>query len=340
MGPVRGGASGNGLLWIRAQDGAGCLEPVLDLVARVRLRPRRDNDEPARGAGRSGRVGPDANGAQVVALGREVVAAGRDDLLGEVVSGGPAVPVACPGSREGRRGCLCSADAQHHVAAAVARIGAVAQRRRSSTVAIGLADRFGGQRERERRNDGDQQRRGNETAYVQENLPRQRDRTARSLIREDDAADRVIPPTRRRAVSHRRQQRGVGPACWAIRSSPYAQVVRRLSEGDASVMLAFVSELRELEEPLPFPPRLLAGLGQLIPTDQVAYSELDPARRASLLQVWHGADGEDRVSWEAGGGRWELWWRLRDTHPLCGYRAASGDWTTARKVSDFKRPGD
>jgi DNA-binding NarL/FixJ family response regulator len=100
-------------------------------------------------------------------------------------------------------------------------------------------------------------------------------------------------------------------------------------------MLAFVSELKELDEPLPFPPRLLAGLEQLIPTDQVAYSELDPAHRASILQVWHSADGEDRVSWGAGGGPWTLWWRLRDTHPLCGYRAASGDWTTARKVSDI-----
>jgi DNA-binding NarL/FixJ family response regulator len=124
-------------------------------------------------------------------------------------------------------------------------------------------------------------------------------------------------------------------AVQAIRSSTYAQVVRRLSERDASATLAFVSELKELDEPLPFPPRLLAGLQKLIPTDQVGYSELDPAHRASILQVWHSADGEDRVSWGDEGGPWELWWRLRDTHPLCGYRTASGDWTTARKVSDF-----
>jgi DNA-binding CsgD family transcriptional regulator len=100
-------------------------------------------------------------------------------------------------------------------------------------------------------------------------------------------------------------------------------------------MLAFVSELKELEEPLPFPPRLLAGLQKLIPTDQVGYSELDPAHRASILNVWHSADGEDLLRWGSGGWPWELWWRLRDTHPLCGYRTASGDWTTARKVSDF-----
>jgi hypothetical protein len=30
--------------------------------------------------------------------------------------------------------------------------------------------------------------------------------------------------------------------------------VRRLAEHDASALLAFVSELKELDEPLPFPP--------------------------------------------------------------------------------------
>jgi DNA-binding CsgD family transcriptional regulator len=111
--------------------------------------------------------------------------------------------------------------------------------------------------------------------------------------------------------------------------------VSRLSERDASATLAFVSELKELDEPLPFPPRLLAGFQKLIPTDHVGYSELDPVKRRSILQVWHSTDGEDQVSWGGEGGPWDLWWRLRDTHPLCGYRAASGDWTTARKVSDI-----
>ncbi len=123
----------------------------------------------------------------------------------------------------------------------------------------------------------------------------------------------------------------------AIRSSTYPPPVRRLSERDASVTLAFVSKLKELDDPLPFPPRLLAGLQKLIASDVVRYSELDPAQRASILQVWHETGGEDGVTW---GNQeppdWsDLWWRVRDTHPLCGYRTASGDWTTARKVSDF-----
>jgi DNA-binding NarL/FixJ family response regulator len=113
--------------------------------------------------------------------------------------------------------------------------------------------------------------------------------------------------------------------------------VRRLSERDASAMLAFVSELKEFDDPLHFPPRLLTRLQKLIASDEVGYSELDPAQRASILQVWHTADGEDGIASGAGedSEQWDLWWRLRDTHPLCGHRTASGDWVPARKVSDF-----
>jgi DNA-binding NarL/FixJ family response regulator len=98
-----------------------------------------------------------------------------------------------------------------------------------------------------------------------------------------------------------------------------------------------VSELTELDDSLPFPPRLLARLQRLIASDTVGYSELDPANQRSGLQVWHRGDGEDGISlgdeeWREW---WSLWWHLRHTHPLCSYRVASGDWTTARKVSDF-----
>jgi DNA-binding NarL/FixJ family response regulator len=112
--------------------------------------------------------------------------------------------------------------------------------------------------------------------------------------------------------------------------------VRRLSEQDASALLAFVSELRELDDPLPFPPRLVTGLRNLIAADYLGYNETDLVGRFSILQVWHHADGEDELFWaNEPSPDEELWWRLRATHPLCGYRVASGDWTTARKVSDF-----
>ena len=114
--------------------------------------------------------------------------------------------------------------------------------------------------------------------------------------------------------------------------------MQRLSEHDASALLAFVSELRALDDPLPFPPQVVAGLHSLISGDLAAYSELDPVERGSTLHVWHTADGEnlvypDNEVWAKP--ERELWWSVRHTHPVCAYRASTGDWTTARKVSDF-----
>jgi DNA-binding CsgD family transcriptional regulator len=112
--------------------------------------------------------------------------------------------------------------------------------------------------------------------------------------------------------------------------------VTRLSERDASATLAFVSELKDFDEPLPFPPRLLMGLHKLVPSDAVSYSELNPVQRGGMVYRYHEAEGEDEVTWGSEeSAELDLWWRLRDTHPLCGYRTASGDWTTPRKVSDF-----
>jgi DNA-binding CsgD family transcriptional regulator len=114
--------------------------------------------------------------------------------------------------------------------------------------------------------------------------------------------------------------------------------VTAISERDASALLALVSELRALDDPLPFPPELVAALRPLIAADMVSYSELDPVERTSILQVWHRADGEDLLfrGWnsEADGAK-DVWWSLRHSHPTCAYRQASDDWTTARKVSDF-----
>jgi DNA-binding NarL/FixJ family response regulator len=114
--------------------------------------------------------------------------------------------------------------------------------------------------------------------------------------------------------------------------------VSTLSEHDASALLAFVSELRDLDDPLPFPPRLLAGLGTLLAADFVAYGELNPIARSPLFHAWHELDGEDGVLWgddDALACSGEYWWSVRHTHPSFGYRIPSADWTTARKVSDF-----
>jgi DNA-binding CsgD family transcriptional regulator len=129
-----------------------------------------------------------------------------------------------------------------------------------------------------------------------------------------------------------------GPGLVAIRSSAYPQSVTTLSEHDASALLGFVSELGALEDPMPFPPRLVAGLRSLIAADGVSYSELDPVQRRSILQVWHKAEGEDQLIWgeeEPYDPDEDLFWMLRSTHPLCGDRSVSDDWTIALKVSDF-----
>ena len=105
-----------------------------------------------------------------------------------------------------------------------------------------------------------------------------------------------------------------------------------------SALLAFVSGLRNLDDPLPFPPRLVAGLRTLLAADFVNYAEIDPLARASILHVWHDADGEGGI---ASGNDGDVacsrdhWWSVRPTHPTFGYRIVSGNWTTARKVSDF-----
>lgn len=112
--------------------------------------------------------------------------------------------------------------------------------------------------------------------------------------------------------------------------------MERLDAGDVSALLAFVSELKDLDDPLPYPPRLVAAIGRLIPADEVGYSELNPADESSILQV-HAAAGEEHVAWgdddevEAA----QLWWRVRPTHPTCGFRGRSGNWTEPFKVSDF-----
>lgn len=107
-----------------------------------------------------------------------------------------------------------------------------------------------------------------------------------------------------------------------------------LVERDAAALLSFVSDLHEVDDPLPFPPPLLENLHALIPSDWINYSELDPLRRRSILQVGASPDGKFVVDRESNVLN-ELWWRLRPSHPVCGHRATSGDWSTPLKVSDF-----
>lgn len=109
----------------------------------------------------------------------------------------------------------------------------------------------------------------------------------------------------------------------------------RLDTRDVSALLSFVSELENLDDPLAFPPRVLADLRGLIPASEVGYSELNPAERTSILQVWYVEGDEEVGPGSELDAEHKLWWRLRPTHPVCGYRTTHENWTEPLKVSDF-----
>lgn len=123
------------------------------------------------------------------------------------------------------------------------------------------------------------------------------------------------------------------PRLWQYVHLRILRRVERLGERDIAALLAFVAELKSLDDALAFPPRVIVGLQTLIPSDFTNYSELDPSRRTSRLQV----SCDSVVSGVSDDWRREhdLFWELRHTHPLCHRRVATGDWTSARKVSDF-----
>lgn len=116
--------------------------------------------------------------------------------------------------------------------------------------------------------------------------------------------------------------------------------MRTLSARDAEALLDVVAELQHLDDALAFPPRLLASLARLIPCGEVAYGEVDAVAQRSLLHVWHADDDDEGVvvgddDWWQEPAQRELYWSVIDSHPVCAYRKASGDWTTPYKISDF-----
>lgn len=108
--------------------------------------------------------------------------------------------------------------------------------------------------------------------------------------------------------------------------------VPALPQAKVEALLSTVNDLAELESPLPVSPALLHRLNELVPSDWCAYSQLDRVRKRAVFQVWC-AGGSVDISTAA----WEdsPYWRLRDQHPVCGYRERTDDWISARKASDF-----
>jgi DNA-binding CsgD family transcriptional regulator len=108
--------------------------------------------------------------------------------------------------------------------------------------------------------------------------------------------------------------------------------VRALPQAKVEALLSAVTELAELECPLPVSPPLLHRLNELVPSDWCAYSQLDRVRKRAVFNAWC-AGGSVGISTAASED--SPYWRLRDQHPVCGYRESTDDWISARKASDF-----
>jgi DNA-binding CsgD family transcriptional regulator len=107
-----------------------------------------------------------------------------------------------------------------------------------------------------------------------------------------------------------------------------------VSERDAAALVEVVAELDRLDDPLPFPPQFLEALARLVDTAYAAYSVLDRRNERQVVDVvWN--DGEESVTVGDDGTEW--YWRLRHSHPCCGYREREEEWTTPHTVSDFAR---
>lgn len=107
--------------------------------------------------------------------------------------------------------------------------------------------------------------------------------------------------------------------------------MRSLAERDVRALLSVVAELALLEDARPFPPDLLQHAGALIDCDDVAYSELDRARKRSIFATTSSGEivgpGDDATERE--------FFRLLKQHPVCSRRTARDEWTSVHKVSDF-----
>jgi DNA-binding CsgD family transcriptional regulator len=100
---------------------------------------------------------------------------------------------------------------------------------------------------------------------------------------------------------------------------------------DLEALLDFVVDAGEFEFDRPYPPGIVARLGELVPNDCLAYQELDlQARRTQVLMGVDGAmeDDEDET----------LYWSLGPC-PISVYRTATGDLAAVRMsdVTDRRR---
>jgi DNA-binding CsgD family transcriptional regulator len=104
--------------------------------------------------------------------------------------------------------------------------------------------------------------------------------------------------------------------------------VETLRRHEVAQLVAFVHDAAEMQSRLPFPPKLVERLSELVPAAEiVTYCELDWKQR--------------RVAYEADQGAWahnvdagDAYWQLKDQHAVCQYFARTGDFRP-RRMSDL-----
>jgi DNA-binding CsgD family transcriptional regulator len=106
--------------------------------------------------------------------------------------------------------------------------------------------------------------------------------------------------------------------------------MQTLGSRDLRAALEFVETAWALADRRAFPPETLAALNELIPCDDIGYSDLDRVRRRVVDYV--GTDAGD------GDGDHEPFWRIVDEHPLCRHHQAYADFSATRLSDVISRP--
>jgi DNA-binding CsgD family transcriptional regulator len=106
--------------------------------------------------------------------------------------------------------------------------------------------------------------------------------------------------------------------------------MQALGSRDLRAALEFVETAWALADQRAFTPQTLAALSELIPCDDLGYSDLDRVRRRTLDYV--GTDEGD------GDADHEAFWRIVGDHPLCRHHQAYADFSAVRLSDVISRP--
>jgi DNA-binding CsgD family transcriptional regulator len=113
----------------------------------------------------------------------------------------------------------------------------------------------------------------------------------------------------------------------AIRRTAYFSATVNLRRTDLEAILGFLDEVSQIEIEEPYPVEVVALLQRLVPSDDVAYQEVDLRARRFRLLVGPGPDAG------AGDAEEDLYWVLGPC-PIMEHRSGTGDLSAVR-MSDL-----